>query len=224
MRIVLVLFFKSAGGACYYEPISLLSSRGDIRRWDSSCRLRHWSPREAAVAKSAIPQQTSDIDKPWRIWWANVPVPESLPAGTVLRIDMMPMIGDAEAWTQSSAQSLFEKVCETLDELLAGNATYWSLAPGLVDIHYGTLKKQAAELKHSVVASAVERCVRAALENANGSSEGGKAAVVRRVDWDKFEAICAKAKARTDQVQILDVSEALFGTPEPDLTLSLRIW
>ena len=46
----------------------------------------------------------------------------------------------------------------------------------------------------------------------------------RRVDWDTFRNRCVAAKAQQKNLHILDVSEALFGTPEPSHHLSQRTW
>lgn len=170
-------------------------------------------------------QQSAEFDTVWQTWWEETPVPKSLSAGIVRRIDVKEMMGVKSPLPADTAQSLVEAIGGILGQLLADNATCWSPAPGLIDIHYRVASKKAAELKHSVVVSSVERCVRALAEDTAAAPMGdGKAAATRRVEWEKFQTICMKAKVLADQIQILDVGEALFGVPEPDVTLSRRIW
>ena len=176
------------------------------------------------MAKSARQNAVSDFDASWKGWWEKYPIPVTLPAGTVRRVDVLGMIGAAESWSAAATQALLDKVGRALDDLLADKATRWSPASGLIDIYSGTVNKAAADLKHSVVTSTIERCVRDAMRDLAATPSGEDVAVERLVDWERFETLCKKAKVRTDQVQILDIGEALFGTPEPDHPLSQRVW
>jgi hypothetical protein len=157
-------------------------------------------------------------------WWEKFPVPTSLPAGSVRRVDVLSMIGDTESWSPQATQALLDRLGGALDDLLAEKATRWSPATGLIDIYSGTVNKAAADLKHSIVTSTIQRCVREAARDLAVDAKTSESDVERLVAWDQFEALCKKGKVRTDQIQILDVGEALFGTPEPEHPLSRRIW
>lgn len=181
---------------------------------------------EDAVAEQAKSKRIADLDAAWVVRWTGYPVPTSLPPGIVRRVDVLEMFDGPPSLSPDAAQSLVEAIGEAVDEILARKAIRWSPAPGYIDIHYGTLGQSAADLKHSVLVAAIERCIRLAIRGARETETevGGEGSVPRRVDWEAFEKICAKAQARADQIQILDVSEALFGSPEPDTPLSQRLW
>jgi len=176
------------------------------------------------VAKTEIPRGADEFATAWQNWWAKYPAPKSLPAGVVRRIEILKLIGEGQSFSRQVAQSLVAAIGASVDDILDGKGARWTPAIGYLDIHYGSMGPAAADIKHSVVTTAVERVVREATRDAKKQSSDGDANVQRRVDWERFEKICAKNKARADQIQILDVGEAVFGRPEPAMQLSTRVW
>ena len=174
------------------------------------------------MGRAAQPNTLTDFETGWKGWWDKMPIPTSLPAGTVRRVDVLKMIGTTDTWSPSATQSLLDKLSRALDDLLVEKAIRWSPATGLIDIHSGTVNKAMADLKHSIVTSTIRRCVRAVVRDFASDDVANR--INRLVDWDQFHALCAEAKVRTDQIQILDVGEALFGTPEPRRPLNRRLW
>jgi hypothetical protein len=160
----------------------------------------------------------------WSAWWAKFPPPKKLTAGVVRRINVLEMIGENQSFSRQSAKSLVTSIGDAVDEILAGKATRWTPATGYIDIHYGPLGPHAADLKHSIILTNVERIARDATRIVKDRRGGEASNTQRRLAWEKFEELCARNKVRTDQIQILDVGEAVLGKPEPNQKLSLRVW
>ncbi len=184
--------------------------------------------------KAGAGERTSkEFDALWTDHWLkSAPAqPATVPAGTILRVDLVMMVGEGLPETEWGVERLVASVLLGLDEVLAGGALYWSPAPGVIDIHYGKLPRKAAELKHAVVISTVERCVRELpaqepekAEEKKDRPAGRADDLPTRVDWATFRALCAKSRARPDQIHVIDLGEVLFGAPTPAQRLPRRVW
>lgn len=128
------------------------------------------------MAKAAKSQDVDEFAAAWQSWWEKFPTPKSLPQGVLRRIDVSEMMGEDRSLSSSAARSLVAAVGAAVDEILAGKATRWTPATGFIDIHYGALGPGAADLKHTILVSAVERAVRGATRDVAGkaSPEGAK--------------------------------------------------
>lgn len=165
----------------------------------------------------------------WTERFARVAVPHQLvAAGAVRRLDVGGLMGKSMPKTTKEGQQLIDGIVADIGSVLGGDATYWSPAPGLIDIFYAKLLPTAADLKHSVVRKAAERRIRTTIGNGEAGKEtrvSTPAAVQeRRVPWEKFRAICRKAQAKPEHVQTIDVSEMIFGVSEPNARVPRRAW
>lgn len=165
----------------------------------------------------------------WTERFARIAVPHQLvAAGAVRRLDVGGLMGKAMPKSTKEGQQLIDGIVADIGSVLGDEATYWSPAPGLIDIFYAKLVPAAADLKHSVVRKAAERRIRTVFSKAESSPNKGAAAPAamqeRRVTWEKFQAICRKAQAKPEHVQTIDVSEMVFGVSDPNARVPRRAW
>lgn len=160
----------------------------------------------------------------WSEWWAKFPAPAVLAPGTLRRANVAAMFGENILPSRRAARSVIRAIQLGLRETLGESATWWSPGIGLIDIAYGNLLPSAVDLKHSVVQSMIERCVKEALHEFKVVVDELPEKVVRRLSIEDFRIQCLRTQARNDQIHILDVSEALFGEPDPKQHLTRRVW
>lgn len=165
----------------------------------------------------------------WTERFARIAVPHQLvAAGAVRRLDVGGLMGKAMPKSTKEGQQLIDGIVADIGSVLGDEATYWSPAPGLIDIFYANLVPAAADLKHSVVRKAAERRIRTVLSKAEASPNKGVTAPAamqeRRVSWEKFQAVCRKAQAKPEHVQTIDVSEMVFGVSDPNARVPRRAW
>jgi hypothetical protein len=165
----------------------------------------------------------------WTERFSRIAVPHQLvAAGAVRRLDVGGLMGKAMPKSTKEGQQLIDGIVADIGSVLGDEASYWSPAPGLIDIFYAKLVPAAADLKHSVVRKAAERRIRTTLGTGETTKEKRVSAPAsiqeRRVSWEKFQAICRKAQAKPEHVQTIDVSEMIFGVSDPNARVSRRAW
>lgn len=160
----------------------------------------------------------------WPEWWAKFPPPAVFARGTLRRANVAAMLGDNILPSRRAARDLIRAIQLGLRETLGESATWWSPGVGLIDIAYSNLVPSAVDLKHSVVTSMIERHVKEALDEVKVVVDEPPEKIVRRLSIEEFRIQCLRTQTQNDQIHVLDVSEALFGEPDPKQHLTERVW
>jgi hypothetical protein len=134
----------------------------------------------------------------------------------VWHVDIVELMGRAAQVAPESLPSVLDDIGDVLDKVV-GSAPRWSSAPGVIDIH-STATAEAVELKRAVLIEALNKRLRGV---PNAAQRDGD---IRRVDAERFRAICAKAQARAEQIHDLNVAEALFGRGDDNQKIGPRMW
>lgn len=169
--------------------------------------------------------ETPIFNGAWAKLWSKASAPPpSLPLNTAVHaLDLAGMVSRPIPNSEMAAKRLTETVRRVLDEMLASGEEYWSPAPAVIQVGYRGQTPQSIEIKHNVVSSAIERSLQDVLGRPAPAARG-ESAKPRRVDWESFQRLCQRAKARPEQIHILDIPQVLFGAPDPTQRLSQRIW